>query len=82
MKANTFKGFTQLMQTAEADNPIWWCGYIFCSDLTPKQLEKVKPILAERFGVTIDERSGLEMVLLPSGIGLLLNGGLASIKRN
>ncbi|MBQ1791664.1 MAG: hypothetical protein II008_15925 [Oscillospiraceae bacterium] len=70
MTAKTFKAFSQIVENAEVNDPIWWEGY-FWLELTTRQAEKIGMTLREKaFIGDVTDIKGRKAHLLPSGLTL------------
>ncbi len=63
MTKQEFKAFYNTVSKADKNHDIWWCGFYFMH-CTSSQINRLKPILAEKFGVTEGK------IVLPSGISI------------
>ena len=69
IKQSDFKLFMEQIKTAPANDPIWYCGYLFM-DLTLKQHRLTVEALESRPFIVHVIKFGHECLVIPSGIGL------------
>ena len=71
MKRSEYKVFKQMVNDADVNNSIWWCGYYWI-DLTDKQLSDIASTegVIKNSMITIDLKEHETRYTLPSGITL------------
>ena len=67
MKANDYSGFRKIVAFADADNPIWYAGWLWLS-LNNRQCKDIKTVL--KYNPCIVEENNV--LRMPSGLTLKL----------
>lgn len=67
MTNRQFAGFRGMVERATPADDLWWMGCWFM-DLTPSQINRIFPLLADKFPVEPHPVNGKPSITLPSGL--------------